>query len=144
MKKEIRQEIREYILSDVNLTLARLGVSEPVKETSVWEGRHKDKLEYMFKSAPFHQMPMMFKKAFVKGYITAVDITDEESRFYEISKDSDVVVVCLEYEWESFRRGSNGTEIGRVIYAVEKNLPETFKQYDSCDYYVRKLEGLEL
>lgn len=147
MKIEIRQDIREYILSEVNTVLARLGVSEVVYETKVNEGRLKDKLQYEFETAPIRQSPMIFKKLYLSGYMVAVEIKEEDSRFYHLTDENDIVVVNLGYYWESFRGGSNGTELGRMIYAVSKVLPEDFRKDDGLDrlsYYVRKLEGLKL
>ena len=138
MKAEIRKQIREYILSDVNQTLARLGVSEKVVETKE-RNSLLGNIHYDFESPAIHQMPMMFKKVYVDGYMTAVEIKSDRDRFYELTDENDIVVVNLSYRFKSFEGGSNGTEIGRVIYAVSKELPEHFV----CGRnYVQKIEGL--
>ena len=147
MKKEIRKEIREFILNDVNLTLARLGVSEKALETNANEYNYGSTLHYEFETPAIKQMPMMFKRTYVDGYMVVVEIKDEKDRFYGWSKDNDIVVVNLNYRWNNFGGGSNGTEIGRIIYAVKKDLPEKFEDWggmDAREYYVRKVEGLAI
>ena len=149
MKKEIRKDVRDYILSEVNVLLSRLGVNEGVKETGEKYWKNSDKLDYNFKSAPVRQTPMLFKKLYVEGYMVSVDIKDDKDRFYGWTDENDIIVVRLEYSWESFSRGSNGTDIGRLVYAVSKELPETFEsKYRSVEetagMYVTKLEGIEI
>lgn len=146
MKIEIRKEIREYILSHVNETLARLGVSEQVKETKESTDRHNDAMLYGFESPAIRQMPMMFKKVYVDGYMVSVEIK-EGDRLEWLAKENDIVVVNLNYRWNSFRGGFNGTEIGRMIFAVKKDLPKKFENWgsiDSRETYVRKIEGLNI
>ena len=147
MKKEIRKEIREYILNQVNQTLGRLGISEDVKETTVYEGRYNDKLQYEFRSAPIKQMPVMFETLVVNGYMTVVE-QKEDDRLYEWSKENDIVVVNLIYSYHHFGGGSNGCDIGQMTFSVSKELPKEFKKSplhsDSRYYYVRKIDGLTI
>jgi len=142
MKKEIRKDVREYILSQVNETLARLGVSEQVVETETWEDKYRGTLHYKFKSAPIRQMPMMFKAVVVEGYMVSIEL-EEGDRLYEYTEENDLVVVNLDYSWQSFSRGTNGTEIGRMIFAVSKKLPET-ENSKYLEYAIYKLEGLSI
>ena len=141
MKKEIRKDVREYILSQVNETLARLGVSEKVVETKEWTDRYDSVLHYNFQSAPIRQTPMLFKKLVVDGYMVSTEVKEGEY-LYEYTEENDLVVVNLEYSWQSFSRGTNGTEIGRMIFAVGKKLPKEDSKY--LEYAIRKLEGLEI
>lgn len=142
--KKIRDEIRDYLLTDVNRTLARLGVSEEVKETMIYEDKYRDRLKYSFESAPIRQLPMMFAKVIVDGYMVATEL-EEGSRFARWSAKHDIVVVSVDYRYELFDGGTNGCSIGRIIYAVKKNLPERFDDFAGIDgrqSYVQKLEGL--
>lgn len=146
MKKEIRKEIREFILDEINLMLSRLGVNENVVETKEWSDKYETKLHYEFESGAIRQMPMMFKKLYVYGYMTVVS-NNEGDRFFELADKWDIVVVNLSYGWKHFGGGSNGTDIGRVIFAVRKDLPGSLapsKFGNPCEYCVRKLEGLTL
>ena len=144
--KRIRPEIREYILSDVNMVLTRLGVSDSAKEIEEFYDKYNGQLLYKFETPAIKQYPMMFKKAYVDGYMVASEIK-EDSRFYELSEKNDIVCVILDWRWESFRRGSNGTDLGRIIYAVRKDLPDEFIDitgHDIRELCVRKLESIEL
>ena len=147
MKKEIRQEIRDYILSDVNMVLARLGVSENAKETGERSVNCDSVLHYEFETPAIRQQPMMFKKAYVDGYMVSIEIKDENDRFYQLAEENDIVVVVLDWRWQNFGGGSNGADLGRIIYAVKKELPEKFGYFggdDTREYYVHKLEGIKL
>jgi len=145
MKKEIRKDVREYILSRVNETLARLGVSEKVVETNEWEDKYRDKLHYNFESAPIKQMPMMFKRLVVSGHLVSVE-TKEDDRFFKVSQQNDIVVAVFGYEYNHFGGGSNGCDIGRMVFAVSKDLPKSFESEmgDVADVYIRKLEGVTI
>ena len=148
--KEIRKEIREYILRDVNMTLSRLGVSEPVKEKSEWIDKYNDSLHYEFESAPLRQIPMVFKKLEVDGYLVSLEIKKEDDRYYKLSQNNDIIVANFDYFYEHFDGGSNGCKIGRMIYSVKKNLPKSFESDysdnmdDVCELYVRKIKGMEI
>lgn len=147
MKKEIRQEIREYILSQVNMKLARLGVDRDATETREFEDKYNGTIHYEFETAAIHQQPMMFKKTYVDGYMVSIEIKKEDDRFFQMYQQYDVVVVNLYWRWESFRGGSNGTELGRIVYAVERDLPEKFGGFggeDGRKYYVREIEGMTI
>ena len=144
MKIEIRKEIREYILEDVNMTLRRLGISEQVKETKEWTDRHDTRIKYNFESPAINQMPVMFKKLIVVGDIEAyepkVKEGEEPKSYYE-------VVVRLEYSYNHFGGGSNGCSIGYVYYNINKDVPEDLTDTgfgNPYQYYVRKVKGLDI
>lgn len=146
MKIEIRKEIREYILGEINTTLARLGVSENVKETTEYDNTYEGLLHYQFESAPIRQFPMMFKNVIVKGYLVAVEQKDD-SPYARFANDCDIVLVHLDYSYQHFDMGSNGCHIGSMVFAIKKNLPEKFEDFagkDGRDYFVYKLKGLTI
>lgn len=148
MKIEIRKEVRDYILNDVNTTLARLGVSERVNETEERVDKFSDRLEYMFKSAAIKQMPMMFKKLYVYGHMVCENFAKNEShRFFNLAQNNDIVIVTFSYGYDHFEGGSNGCDIGYMVYAVNKNLPKSFETdftEDGRSWFVRKIEGLSI
>lgn len=147
MKKEIRKDVREYILSQVNETIARLGIDKDVVETNVYESTYMDKLYYNFESAPISQMPVMFKKLIVTGHMVSV-VVKEGDRFFECQKaGNDIIAVNIEYSYNHFDGGSNGCNIGRMVFAVCQELPKSFKSEclgDIADLYVRKIESLTI
>jgi len=143
--KEIRQEIREFILKDVNQTLARMGVSEEVKETKILtDSRCYDSVNYLFESKPIRQMPMMFKEVVVDGRMSTY-IQSEHSRYFKVSEKKDVVGVELHYSYNLWGGGSNGCRLGSLVYLVDKDLPENFDdEMMPVEYYVKKVEGLTI
>ena len=146
MKNEIRNDVREYILSEVNMTLARLGVSEQVRETLVRDEKYENIIRYQFESAPIRQMPMVFKKLTVGGYMAVITPTDEKHRYYKASEKYHVVFVKLDYRYDLFDGGSNGCGIGYMVFLVDKELPKSFEE-DSWirpEVYIRKVEGLNI
>lgn len=146
MKVEIRNDVREYILSEVNMTLARLGVSEQVKETKEFENKYNDLLEYQFGSAPIRQMPMMFKRLTVDGYMVAIMPKDEKDRFYKVRDTHYIIVVNVGYSCSHFDGGRNGCDIGRMVFLVDRDLPKSFDEENWImpDTYIRKVEGLTI
>lgn len=147
MKTEIRKEVRDYILSEVNLTLSRLGISEKIVETEEWEDNCRNNIKYRFESPAIKQMPVMFKKLIVEGYMVVIEPKDENDRFYAYKDKADFVVVNLDYSYKHFDMGSNGCSIGRMIFRVDKNLPESFESKffgRTVGDYVYKIEGLKI
>lgn len=129
---ELREEIRQYILSDVQMSVMRLCINTAMM---LVPGKDYRGNEYTaIESAPFQTMPVMFKKVWLYGTMT---IVEEKENSYE-------VCVSLDYRWESFRGGSNGMELGRVWYEVAKDLPEKFSEHWGCQSYVNKVRGLEI
>jgi len=128
------------------MTLARLGVSEQVKDTEVFENKHQDLLLYRFESAPIRQMPMMFEKLVVDGFMVAITPKDEKDRYYKASEKYYVVSVNLDYKYDHFDGGSNICSIGRMVFLVDKELPKSFDEnkWAKPDMFIRKVEGLSI
>ena len=147
MKKEIRKDVREYILSQVNETLARLGVNEKVVETREYTPRHQqDRIYYEFESAPIRQMPMMFKKLVVCGHVISIEVKDGDKYWKAQENGFQIVIAHFQYSYDHFDGGSNGCEIGRMVFLVDPEAPETFESDfgNVANLYVRKVQGLEI
>lgn len=129
---DLRNEVREYILSDVQMTLARLGINAACKFVTEKDYRGNDYLT--IETSKFQTMPMMFKELYVRGPVGTYE--EEDKEFYEVS-------IRLEYCWKSFRGGSNGTDLGTIRYQVEKDMPERVGE-DSVRYYIHKEHGIEI
>lgn len=121
--KEISKHVINYILEDVNVSLSRLGISEPLVEIELLG----DKNYRQFETAPIKLSPMIFKKIYVVGTL-----------FLEEKENNDFIMLSLRYSWTSFGGGSNGTELGSVVYRVEKKIPEN----DDLSYYIKKERGI--
>ena len=129
---ELRQEIKDYILSEVQVSVMRLGINAQLMFVTDKDYRGNEYIK--IESSKFQTMPMMFKEIWIEGRVTVIDSEDEGKQEVSIS---------LEYHWQSFRGGSNGTDIGYIYFEVEKDLPEKIKE-DSARFYVRKMKGLEI
>ena len=144
MKIEVRKEVRDSILNDVNQTLSRLGISEELKETDVCD--YGKRTVYNFETPAIKQMPVMFKELKVKGYISFREPEVKENEtvppYYE-------AYVELEYRYKHFYGGSNGCDIGFVIYLVDKDIPEEVSQFsfvedDPYMVFIRKSRSLKI
>lgn len=141
MNTEIRKEIREYILNDVNLTLSRFGISKDLE--LVRESVNRDKsIDYVLCASNIKQFPVMFKELDVDGRMWSMRV-NEGDRFYR--EGTHLVAVRLGYSYKHFGGGSNGCDIGTILYMVNDDLPNSF---DGClyspEYYVRKVKSLEI
>jgi hypothetical protein len=131
---EIRKEIREHILREVNESLARLGISEPLVEREEYKGKDGTVQHYNSTTAPIKQMPKMFKQLFVVGQMEAYEGKDPKRV---------EVRVRLDYAYNHYNSGSNGCGLGIVYFNVEKDLPKEIKPENTW-WYVSRTRGLEI
>lgn len=108
---EIRKEVIDFIVDDINLSLSRLQVSEKVKVTKI-----SDKIIEL-NSDPIKQVPMMFKKVTVHG---TMSVKDNVACFTEVSlKDNEhIIYVGLDFVTTRFDDGRNRHGIAFVIYKI--------------------------
>lgn len=128
----MNKQILDYIVSDIKTQCARLGVDADFK---MCEGKdyRGDKYDYL-ESSPFRQYPMMFKKAFVRGVF----------HYNKVDGQHTEVGVSLDWRWESFSGGSNGTELGWLHYDVINPDNDAPIGEDEMRYYVTKKKGIML
>lgn len=131
--KEIRQDVREYIVNEVNTTLARLGVSENL------EPNEERGIYYNYQTKPIRQYPMMFSSVVVEASISHLQVIPAVYKGW--TEDYDIVCVSLSYRYDTFGGGHNGTEIGNIYFAVGKDMRENIKH---MDMYIHKVKGLEI
>lgn len=143
--KEIREEVRKFILNEVLVSLARIGVDCDLMIAKTYEDKCYDTLLYLIESTPITHTPMMFKNLTVTGNMHVMDIK-EDSIFFKASQKRDIIRVELDYSYEHFGSGHNGCTLGNMIFQVEKDLPETFGDGFGEDVgsYIRKAKGLEV
>lgn len=130
---ELREEVKEFILSEVQMSVMRLGISAPLVLVVDKDYRCSEYLA--IESAKFQTSPVLFKEVWISGVISVFD-EDQNVNCYN-------VVVTLNYNWRSFRGGTNGTELGDIRFLVDKELPEKMSK-DSAHYYVSKAQGIEI
>ena len=127
---EIKKEVLEYIISDLQVSLMRLGINAKLSVNTKKDYRGSDYLA--IESEEFQTMPVMFKKVYLTGTIA---VTDEK-------EDSTIISIRLHYNWHSFGGGSNGTELGVAYYEIEE-LPEDLNPRYIRNYVTKK-RGLEI
>lgn len=126
---ELEKRVLDYIVADVQVSVARLGINATLSTEVTKNYRGEDLLEII--SSPFQMMPVIFKEIRIDGTITVVKETDEGMEVY----------VRMDYAYTHFNGSTNGCELGRIHYAVEKNIPEKTTE---LRFYIRRLHGLEI
>lgn len=123
---EIRKEVLEYIASDIQCSVARLGIN-----TTVEFSLKKDRLE--MSSTTFQTMPMIFKSIYLWGNVWLEDDKEHDgyTRF----------TLRIYYGYRHWDGGSNACSLGTVYYEIDNNIPKR-----DCDYclYIRRIGGIEI
>ena len=128
---ELRKEVQEYILSELQNSVMRLGISAQLKLVVNKDYRG---IEYLaIESEEFQTQPVMFKEVWLGGVL----------KVSEEKEDAYGVYASLDYNWRSFTGGTNGTDLGRCYFEVDKELPEKLTSGNVC-HYVNKRRGIEL
>lgn len=130
---EIRKEIQEYILSELQTSIMRLGINAQLKLKVEKDYRGQEYLA--LESTKFQTQPVMFKECWLEGTISINEKDENEKGFF--------VYVRLEYRWKAFSGGYNGTDLGKAHFFVEKDLPENLSE-ENARYYVDKVNGIEI
>ena len=130
---KLSKEVRDYVLSEVNETLARLGVSESITTLEEKTARNGDTY-YRGVSAPIRQMPKMFKKL-----VVVCEVNTIVHEYYETTE----LWVSLKYAYEHYDGGSNGCDIGNMWFEVKNDMPNDVDA-ENVWIYVRRKLGLEI
>ena len=130
----IRQEIKEYIIEDINRSLNRLGIYEPLYEYNCKpDGSDASN---QLRTTSIRQMPVVFDELWIDGSMT---VNAPEGKY-------NYVIVYLRFKYTLLNnRGSNGHELGTISYRVPKDLPEDLsiaKAEGFMRSYVHKEKGL--
>ena len=128
---ELRKEVQEYILSELQNSVMRLGISAQLRTVVKKDYRGQEYLT--LESEKFQTQPVIFKEVWLDGVIS---VTGEKENAFE-------VCVRLDYNWKSFTGGTNGTDLGRCFFEVDKDLPEKLTSENAC-YHVNKRGGIEI
>lgn len=102
----LNKEIVNYIINDVELTIKRLGINVQLSIEQCEDFNH-DKFDKLI-STSFQTMPMLFKEIHIEGNIYVIANKTEE--------DCCKVVINLDVRYTHFDGGTNGHELGRIIY----------------------------
>ena len=124
---EIRKDVLEYIASDIQKSVSRLGIN-----TTVSFSLNKDKLE--MSSTPFQTMPMIFKSVYLWGRV----LVDEEHGAYT------TFTVMIYYGYKHWDGGNNACALGTVQYNIDNKMPAGFSEYCTPNIYIKKSRGIEI
>ena len=128
----LNKEIVNYIISDIELTLQRLGINVQLSIEQCEDYKH-EKFDKLI-STSFQTVPMLFKKIHIEGDINVMTKATEE--------DYCKVIINLGVSYVYFDGGTNGHELGRVMYVVDKS----YKGIDTkhINMYVDKVKTLAI
>ena len=133
---ETNMNVLNYIVKDINLSVARLGINT---QLSVVEERDYRNEPYLaIDGTPFQTMPMVFKTIKLDGKVYIL----EDKKNEDIIK----VAVRLDYRYQTFDDGSNSHELGMVEYEVDKDYWSRWDGvYDKyARNYIFKTKGLAI
>ena len=128
----LNKEIVNYIINDVELTIKRLGINVQLSIEQCEDYNH-DKFDKIV-STSFQTMPMLFKEIHIEGNINVITKETEE--------DYCKVVINLDVRYTHFDGGTNGHELGKIMYVVDKSYNGTDTKY--LNMYVDKVKTLAI
>lgn len=128
----LNKEIANYIISDIELTLQRLGINVQLSIEQCEDYKH-EKFDKLI-STSFQTVPMLFKEIHIEGDINVMTKATEE--------DYCKVIINLDVRYTHFNGGTNGYELGRVMYVVDKSYKGTDTKH--MNIYVDKVKTLAI
>lgn len=128
----LNKEIVNYIISDIELTLQRLGINVQLSIEQCEDYKH-EKFDKLI-STSFQTVPMLFKEIHIEGDINVMTKATEE--------DYCKVIINLDVRYTHFNGGTNGYELGRVMYVVDKSYKGTDTKH--MNIYVDKVKTLAI
>ena len=134
--KNVNMNVLNYIIKDVELSLARLGINTQL--SIVEEKDYKNENYLAIDSTPFQTMPMIFKTIKLDGHIYIMEDKKKEN----IIK----ITIRLDYRYQTFDDGSNGHSLGMIQYDVEKDYWEGWNGVNAryAQNYIFKTKGLSI
>lgn len=131
----VRKEVIDYILADIKTQCERLGIYADFK--AVEKKNYANEPYLAMESTPFRMMPMIFKSINIAGRFWAEPWAKD--------KNYTQITVSMDYEWQSFDNGENGTRLGSCVYLVD-NAINDLKEVTKGDYvmYFGKKKGIAL
>lgn len=128
----LNKEIVNYIISDIELTLQRLGIKVQLSIEQCEDYKH-EKFDKLI-STSFQTVPMLFKEIHIEGDINVMTKATEE--------DYCKVIINLGVSYAYFDGETNGHKLGRVMYVVDKSYNGTGTK--RINIYVDKVKTLAI
>lgn len=128
----LNKEIANYIISDIELTLQRLGFNVWLSIEQCEDYKH-EKFDKLI-STSFQTVPMLFKEIHIEGDINVMTKATEED-YYK-------VIINLDVRYTHFNGGTNGYELGKIMYVADKSYNGTDTKH--INIYVDKVKTLAI
>ena len=128
----LNKESVNYIINDVELTIKRLGINVQLSIEQCEDYNH-DKFDKIV-STSFQTMPMLFKEIHIEGDINVITRETEE--------DYCKVVINLDVRYTHFDGGTNGHNLGKIIYLADKSYKGRNTKH--INMYVDKVKSLAI
>ena len=128
----LNKEIVNYIINDVELTIKRLGINVQLSIEQCEDYNH-DKFDKLI-STSFQTMPMLFKEIHIEGNVYVITRETEE--------DYCKVIINLDVRYTYFDGGTNGHELGKIMYIADKSYNGTDTKH--INMYVDKVKTLAI
>lgn len=128
----LNKEIVNYIISDIEQTLQRLGFNVQLSIEQCEDYKH-EKFDKLI-STSFQTVPMLFKEIHIEGDINVMTKATEED-YYK-------VIINLDVRYTHFNGGTNGYELGKIMYVADKSYNGTDTKH--MNMYVDKVKTLAI
>nr|UVX63911.1 MAG: hypothetical protein [Bacteriophage sp.] len=128
----LNKEIVNYIISDIEQTLQRLGFNVQLSIEQCEDYKH-EKFDKLI-STSFQTVPMLFKEIHIEGDINVMTKATEED-YYK-------VIINLDVRYTHFNGGTNGYELGKIMYVADKSYNGTDTKH--INIYVDKVKTLAI
>ena len=135
METKMNMNVLNYIVKDINLSVARLGINTQL--AVVEKKDYKGESYLAIESTSFQTMPMIFKRINLIGGIGVQDKGDDENI---------IVAVRLNYKYQTFYDGSNGHQLGQFKFEIAKHCWDKWDGKDEtwAKFEIRKVQGLSI
>ena len=129
--KVLNKDIVNHIISDVQLSIQRLGINAQLSIVELEDYQH-EKYEKIV-STSFQTMPMLFKEIHIEGRVC---VMNDKTEGYS------AVVIRLGVKYTHFNGDTNGHELGKITYSVDNSYKSEHIQ--DIDMYVDKVKSLAI
>lgn len=132
---QLNEKVVNYIIKDVELTINRLGINATlfIRKDENYRGDAFEKLV----STSFQTMPVLFKEIHIEGDFYLRDMPGQPDDFFEVTFN-------LHYYYRTFDGGTNGHDLGRVTYKIDKHYDEKGNDTKYMSMYVEKTQSIEI
>lgn len=124
--KVLNKDIVNYIISDVQLSIQRLGINAQLSIEEL-EDYEYEKIV----STSFQTMPMLFKEIHIEGIVS---VMNDKVEGYS------AVVIRLGVKYTHFDGGMNGHELGKITYSIDNSYKS--ERIQDIDIYIDKVRPL--